>query len=239
MAIDVIDEGRKQKIFNPNREPHFIGNPDPPIGGNPQNGQVHKDSTGQWEFDSKQNLWVGKNGSENILNEFVSLDETVVTYGASKNKDHWMDPATDKISNGLEYFIKDLLYLELSGEFNYGSCIDFGLKNLAQVDFGQRSKIAEFWYKKDAGTTNGDYDFRTYRDGEKNNFAIGISYGGGLKYIYSNDGSQSFSISVAGVGYTRNWGGYSLPSNFFGIDTGASGGVGMGGGINLKVGAKW
>ncbi|RLZ07125.1 RHS repeat domain-containing protein [Faecalibacter macacae] len=85
IAIDVIDEDREQKIFNLNREPHFIGNPDPPIGGNPQNGQVHKDSTGQWEFDSKQNLWVGKNGSENILNESYSLGETVIQGSQTKS----------------------------------------------------------------------------------------------------------------------------------------------------------
>ncbi len=70
----------RSNFFNPNNDPYFIANQDPPTGRPVANGAVHTDSSGSWKYDISQNVWEGMNGEERISNDpTVNLGTTIIT----------------------------------------------------------------------------------------------------------------------------------------------------------------
>ncbi|SDG27399.1 RHS repeat-associated core domain-containing protein [Epilithonimonas hungarica] len=155
-----------------------------------------------------------------------------------KDNGFWND-VTNKVNQGLEYLIKDLFYLEVSGDASMGSFLDIELKNGLGLNLGKRSTIADFWYIKDAGQVLADFGAGTYDQGEKESFNIGGSFIFGANYNVTDKGENTISIGYKGIGISRTWGGGKPASTFIGLDTGVSVGVGFGGSINIKTGLKW
>ncbi len=131
------------------------------------------------------------------------------------------------------------MYVELSGEVNTGSYFNLGFKNGLEADIGERSTIGDFSYIKEAGDKLAKWEVNSYSRGDKGGYNFGGSYGFAAKYSATNDGRNSFTLGFALFGWTINWGGNQPTSNFIGLDTGASVGLGFGGSINVKTGIKW
>ncbi|WP_236590814.1 RHS repeat-associated core domain-containing protein [Chryseobacterium indologenes] len=177
-------------------------------------------------------------GSPTTTNPY-DIDEITYNTIKAENPRHWFKPTADSINKGLEHFLTNLLYMEFSGEFNTGSYFDVGLKNGVELDIGERSTIADFSYIKDAGKSLGDYEVNSYSRGDKGGYTFGGAYGLSVKYSRDNEDRNSITLGAALFGWTINWGAGKPISNFVGLDTGVSAGLGMGGSINIKTGIKW
>ncbi|ROI10059.1 hypothetical protein EGI11_04735 [Chryseobacterium sp. H3056] len=89
---------------------------------------------------------------------------------------------------------------EIGGQANMASFFDIGFKNSFDMDFGERSTVADFELSKNSGSRELNFSAGSYLKSKKQSFNIGGSLGFGANYSYTDEGASTISIGYSSFG---------------------------------------